>query len=323
MIAGPQKELGGPSDHQTPTQEGLEDVKGMSPGEFAKFMYDAGAREAARGLAGGGRSNVASGYIGNKNTENADILNSSAAGTNRDAQGGPVPANQRGGDAFSIAKETHNTSFDTLRPGFGVAAPTGVVPPKNQQILSDLLFSEFSTVAPGSGLGVTNKMFLLENLRDSKIVYREPMSEPRRYDGPTDLVVPPPLEWQNEITRSDRRLLQAQQVGLAATGVLLEARVGEGSLNTLGDDYGSLQRVSDKGLKRYAESPLEPAIITHKPWERVKVLPGLQYARRTARRLFDAQRYPERFESNIAMSGGSTLMRASALAVYPFPVTSQ
>lgn len=299
-------------------QQGVEEDIDHVHRHAMQDVADAVALGTARGLAGAKDKPTqapVSGYLGNRNVDNGDIVNSSATGT-------AAPGGVRGGDAFVSAKESHNSSTDTLRPLFGVAPANGVIPSARAQIQSDVLFNDFSIVAPGNGLGVTNKMFLMEEMREKKIVYREPLAEPRKYDGPTDGVVPPPLKWQNEITRRDRNTIAAQAVAEASAAVLLEARAGAGSLNILGDDFGMLQRVSDKGLKRQAESPLEPIIRLPKAWERVRPLPGVQWARKHARRLFDTLRYPERFESNIAQEGGPSMGKHNALAIYPFPITT-
>jgi hypothetical protein len=299
----------------TESQEEIEQNSGFLP---LAAITDAVAIGTARGLAKVAPKPTqapVSGYLGNRNVNNEDVANSSATGT-------ADPSKPRGGDAFLSAKESHNSSTDTLRPTFGIAPANGVVPSKRAQLESDILFNDFSVVAPGHGLGVTNKMFLMEEAREKKIVYREPLAEPRKYDGPTDGVVAPPLEWQNEITRRDRNILAARAIAEQSTGALLEARAGAGSLNILGDDYGMLQRTSDKGLKRPRESPMEPIIRLPKAWERVRPLPGVQWARKQTRRLFDALRYPERFESNIAQEGGPIMGKRNALAVFPFPLST-
>jgi hypothetical protein len=291
---------------------------------FVDMLTDSVARGTARALAGVPQAMparpteaVASGYMGTRNVENSDIKNSSAAGT------APVgKAADRGGDAFILAKESHNTTTDTLRPTFGIAPANAVIPTKTDQIKSDILFADFSVVAPGNGLGVTNKMFLMEEYRDKEFRFKEPLAEPRSYDGPTGGALPPPLQLQNEITRRDRSTLRQQSIAAEATGALLERRAGEGSLNIHGDDFGMFQQTSDKGLKRHSESPLEPQIKTPKAWERVKGLPGIEWSRKQMRRLFDSQRYPERFNVNMAMDGGPIMNKRSALAVYPFPITS-
>lgn len=281
-----------------------------------QLMEDAVTRGTARALAGLKSDNTATGYLGSRNLENGDVLNSSATGTNQ------VSAEERKGDAFIQAKETVNTATDTMRPSYGIAPANGVIPTKRQQVESDLLFNDFSVVAPGFGLGVTNKMFLMEEERQKKVVYQEPLAEPRKYDGPTNGANVVPLQLQNQITRRDRHTLAAQEFARESSAVVLEQRVGTGSLNVLGDDFGLLQRVSDKGLKRAADSPLEPIMVTPKAWERVKALPGVQWANKKVRRLFDAQRYPDRFDPNIAMEGGPTMGKRNALSVFPFPLST-
>lgn len=104
------------------------------------------------------------------------------------------------------------------------------------------------------------------------------------------------------------------------SGVVLEARSGASSLNITGDDFGQMSSVSARGLKRDAESPLEPIIRLPSKMQRVKLADGFALSHRHGRRLFDAQRYPERYEPNVAQSGGSTYSRRSALSLYPFPV---
>lgn len=318
--------MAGPGgENEQPVDEDLQE-RAHTQAQMAMFT-DAVALGTARALAGAPApprtQQNTGGYLGQRGVGNEDILNSAATGTARSANGGAVPMEERKGDAFAAAKQTHNTSTDTLRPTFGIAPANAVIPSKIEQIKSDILFSDFSVVAPGNGLGVTNKMFQMEEWRDKNFVYKEPLAEPRAYQGPTGGVDPPPLQWQNEITRRDRNTLQARAYAAEATGVVLESRAGEGSLNILGDDYGLLRGISDKGLKRHRESPLEPVILTPKEWERVKPLPGAEWSRKQARRLFDAQRYPEKFTPHVAMEGGPTMSKRNSLATYPFPITTQ
>ena len=322
-IAPPSSSDGTPEDEGGPggtIDESITEVKTAGGGDTISRIEEAVARGAARGLASVQQKptqQVAQGYAGGRNVLNGDVKNSAASSTGQGAQRGPGQ-----GDAFMNGKESHNTTTDTLRPTFGIAPANGIVPSYRDQVQSDVLFNDFSIVAPGFGLGVTNKMFLMEEFREKNFVFREPLAEPRKYDGPSGLVLAPPLEFQNEITRRDRNTLKARAFAGEASGVLLERRAGDGSLNTLGDDFGMFQRVSDKGLKRPRESPLEPIIRTPKAWERVKPLPGFQWDKKDFRRLFDASRYPERFETNPAMSGGPTMNKRNSLSIFPFPVTS-
>lgn len=211
-------------------------------------------------------------------------------------------------------------SSDTLRPLFGLANPLAVVPSTRDQIKSGVMFNDFSIVAPGFGLGVTNKLFRMNDLRDRKIRYHGPLALPRSDDGPTNTVLPPPLEFQNHITTEDIQREVADKLMLSTLGKQTRLQAGEGSLNTLGDDYGFLRNTSAKGLPRAPDSPLEPIILKPTPTERVRLLAGSQLSTREPRRLFDAQRYPEHFQSRMAQEGGSHFSRRNALRLYPFPV---
>lgn len=328
--AGVEAGRGGPiAEGEEPLQVN-DELEGKTMEGKMGFLEDAVARGTARGLAGVPQQKpmqqAVGGYAGSRNVLNEDVQGSSASG-NLPAPLGPLftksgtnPSSQ--GDQFVIGKQSHDSTTDTLRPTFGIAPANGVIPTKRQQVESDLLFNDFSIVAPGYGLGINNKMFLMEEQREKKFVFAEPLCEPRKYDGPSGLVLMPALQFQNEITRRDRNMLAAQAIAGEASAVLLERRAGDGSLNILGDDFGMFQSVSDKGLKRPRESPLEPLIRVPKAWERVKPLPGFQWDRKEMRRLFDASRYPERFKVNIAMEGGPTMNRRNSLQTFPFPITS-
>jgi hypothetical protein len=258
------------------------------------------------------------GYLGRRGVENGDVMNSAASGNMKT----PVSLADRKGDEFVESKQTHSNTTDTLRPQFKIAPPNAVVPSTREQIRSDIIFNDFGTVAPGFGLGVTNKMYLMEAAREKRIVYREPMSEPRRDDGPSGCVEPVPLEFQNNITRADRAKRARRENALEASAAFLETRAGAGSLNILGDDFGALQNTSDKGLTREAESPLEPVYRLPWQWERVKPLPGSQLSSREMRDPHDALRYPERFHPNMAQNGGPIMSKRNALSIFPFPVTA-
>jgi len=272
-----------------------------------------------------GRS-VVYGYGGSSFVGNDDI-NSQAAGNYQpyrsDGPKGP-PAARPGGDIITNpAKATRNNTTDSLRPYFRIGDPNLAIPPVLSQIANQVLHTEFGTVAPGSGLGVTNKLFLMNQLREKFIHFAGPLSLPRSYNGPSGLVVPEPLEWQNVITKHDRNKMIERDIAKELTGVLLEARSGVGSLNITGDDFGQLSSISSRGLKRDAESPLEPIIrLPPTKMQKVQLGDGFALSHRKNRRLFDGLRYPDRFEPNVAQSGGPTASRRVSLAMYPFPIGS-
>ena len=259
----------------------------------------------------------ARGYGGSTFVGNADIQ--SQATGNFDSSN-PVPEPRPGGDVIAAAKASHNTTTDTLRPIFPLAPGNAVALSEAQQLRTMMMHDEFGTVAPGSGLGVTNKMFQMNMRREKIINFCEPMDTPRRYDGPSGLVAPGPLEWQNNITKQDRNNYLAREIAADLSGVLLEARAGQGSLNILGDDYGQLTSVSARGLKRPADSPLEPVLRLPGAFENVQIPTGFSLSKRAPRRLFDALRYPDRFTANVAQSGGPTMSVLNSLAQYPFPI---
>jgi len=246
------------------------------------------------------------GYLGSRNLENSDILN--------------APTNPRG-DAITPAKGVVNARQDTLRPQYGIANPMDAIPSQREQIKSDIIFSDFSQVAPGFGLGVTNAMFLQEQKRDAKIVYAEPMSEPRRDDGPTGTVLPPPFEWQPLISRSDRKQEEEYTEKCEARKMLAVHLVGTGSLNILGDDYGQFRAISDKGLHRPADSPFEPIVMRPSVLEKLRVPAGQHLQYRDMRRLFDGLRHPEHWKETAAQSGGPTIDKQKGYALLPFAVS--
>ena len=265
----------------------------------------------------------ARGYGGHTFVGNEDINSQAAGNYNPFPPDGPrgAPAPRPGGDVITNpAKASRNNTTDSLRPYFRLGAPGVVAPTEAEQLASRMLHVDFGTVAPGSGLGVTNKLFEMNQAREKNIHYMGPLPLPRPYDGPSGLVVPEPLEWQNLITKKDRDALLSRELARDLTGVVLEARSGVSSLNITGDDFGQMSSVSARGLKREADSPLEPVIRLPSKMQRIKLADGFALSHRHGRRLFDAQRYPERFEPNIAQSGGSTYSRRSALSLYPFPL---
>lgn len=266
---------------------------------------------------------VVRGYGGASFLGNDDLSSQAAGNYNpypgNGARGPPAP--RPGGDVIlNPAKASRNNTTDSLRPYFRIGGPANVSPSESEQLASRILHADFGTVVPGSSLGVTNKLFQMNQLREKNIHYMGPLPLPRPYDGPSGLVVPEPIEWQNLITKNDRDSMLSRELARDLSGVVLEARSGASSLNITGDDFGQMSSVSARGLKRDADSPLEPIIRLPSKMQRVKLADGFALSHRQGRRLFDAQRYPERFEPNVAQSGGSTYSRRSALSLYPFPV---
>ena len=226
------------------------------------------------------------------------------------------------GNQLVTSKQVTSAEQDTLRPLYGIANPMDAIPSERDQRKSTLLFNDFSIVSPGFGLGVTNKMFLMNESWEHQLHFREPMAFPRTDIGRTDLVQAPPIEWQSIIPSRDIQRERIEKTVLGSLAKVAKKVLGQGSLNLLGDDYGLLRSVSAKGLNRPTESVFEPTILKPTPPERVRVLTGIQLESRQFRRLFDAQRWPEHFVSQMAMEGGSTWSRQKAYRVAPFPIGS-
>lgn len=271
---------------------------------------------------GGGGSGVVSGARGRTFLNNADIQSQASGNYDPYPGDGPrgPPSARPGGDVIAAAKASHNDTTDTLRPQFPIAPPSLLQQSPQQQIFNDVGFDIFNKVLPGSGLGVTNKMFEMNQLREKHINFMEPMDLPRKDEGPTGLVLPPQFEWQNVVTRTDREALKNRQVALDLSAALTELRAGASSSNILGHDFGELAATSAKGLKRDAESPLEPIIRMPNPMIPTTLPSGHTLSYRKSRRLFDALRYPDRFDAHPAQSGGPTMSTRNSLALLPFPM---
>lgn len=201
---------------------------------------------------------------------------------------------------------------DVMRLDAQEANSALVIPKGLDQIRSDIEFDMFSVVRPGFGLGADNKMFAFENIRDKEIIGKGPLFLPRAYDGPTAGVDTVPLCLQNVVPtavyeKNDQvnKLLQYAALNTRQT-------TGKGSLNVLGDDYGQLTGISDRGLNRPSESFLEPVIRIDSRWQRPKLEPGFMSSKRQFRKLYDGLRYPEHMEPHMFMDGGPTMKKARA-----------
>lgn len=254
----------------------------------------------------------------NTRAEGKDVADTTVPGASPPYSADIINSNST--DPLTSEQAQRASQGDTLRPLYGIANPLSVIPSTRDQIKSGILFSDFSIVAPGFGLGVNNKMFVMEEMRQEKIQYREPLAFPRTDAGPTNTVLPPPLEWQNSIAKTDFNRIRRQKKDSLARKMFISQLVGTGSTNILGDDYGLLRDTSAKGLPRPKDEVLEPVIFKPTPMERIRPLCGSQLEGKQLRRLFDAERYPEHFTVNMGQDGGSVFGRRSALKQLPFVV---
>ena len=213
---------------------------------------------------------------------------------------------QSTGDDVVLSKQSKENSTDTLRTQYGEANPADVVPTKRQQIMSDIMFDSFNTVLPGFGNGMANKMFLMEEERDEKIIGAPPLAEPRPWIGPIQGPDVPPFEWRESFSRDERKQIYRRKMAQYIAEAQLERRVGTGSLNILGDDVGFLRDTSDRGLPRPRESVLEPVVVNSAPWQPVKIPTGYELNAVRMRSVHDAMRMPNKIQPSMAQNGGPT-----------------
>jgi hypothetical protein len=235
------------------------------------------------------------GQMGPRMVENANIVHNSR------------------GDAI-VGMEPAAGTTDVLRASYTEADPRLVVPNKLAQIRSDIEFDMFSVVRPGFGLGANNKLFVLENQRDSNVIGHEPLFTPRTYDGPNGGPDTTPLLVQDVIPPEVyRRLEQRNMKGKLSVGYTAQLTKPGSSLNILGDDYGQLDSISERGLKRNASSFLEPVIRVDNNWFREKLPTGSELSRRSFRKPYDSLRYPEHFVPHVNMDGGPLMKKSRVL----------
>ena len=88
-------------------------------------------------------------------------------------------------------------AMGSLRPKFWMAGAEDVIPSKQRQLQSDVLFDMFNVVQPGYGLGADNKLYL-ENEQNAKFIRNHrPLYAPRKDDGPEMGLHPMPWQFQN------------------------------------------------------------------------------------------------------------------------------
>ena len=245
-------------------------------------------------------------FLGNKGLARGDIVNQGELKYNPGGTSRIERPDQKLGDVLVSSKQSMDTSTDTLRTLYKEANPQDVIPTKEEQILSDIMFDSFSTVLPGWGLGMQNKMFLMEEEREEKILYAEPMYEPRPDIGPVSApdVIPP--EWRPSMSKRNRQKDAQERIRDQMLASILEQRTGSGSLNILGDDAGFLRSTSDRGLPRDKESCFEPIVVNAAPWQPVKVPCGYDLRRVLMRKQHDALRAPAKLRPSMAQDGGPT-----------------
>tara|TARA_R110000851_G_scaffold243362_5_gene395969 strand:- start:8984 stop:10645 length:1662 start_codon:yes stop_codon:yes gene_type:complete len=225
------------------------------------------------------------------------------------------PGRDARGDFFNDVQTTDN-SRATLRPSFGMEKASTVIPSAEDQILSDLRFDMFDTVNDGFGEGDDNKLFLMEQNRDAKIVHLDPMFAPGAHIGPEAGVGV--TSWKLQRTIPTEKMAAYQiQLRKQVSGIreLVADRARDETTNVLGDDIGYNRSSSSKGLKRVRGSIFAPIVSNEMEFSRVKMPSGAELNGYDFRRGTDALRYPRHLASNTNGMGGPTLNTRRSLAL--------
>lgn len=218
------------------------------------------------------------------------------------------------GDRIEDIK-TVETAVDTLRAQYGMESAGKVIPSTQDQLASDIRFDLFDTVNPGYGEGSDNKLFLMQEARDEKIIYSKPMFEPGSYIGPIAGVVVPPWQLQRVMPADKMKDYGESRQGELKMIQNTVMSYGKKSTNLLGDDVGYPFSHSACELKRNSRSPFEPVIRTDMNWQHVKDPCGYELNRKKFRLETDAQRYPRHLDSRTNGMGGPVLKKRRGLEV--------
>jgi hypothetical protein len=225
-----------------------------------------------------------------------------------------ISSNRYDGDKLET-NITTNHSEATMRPGYGQESAQNVIPSTKRQLASDIQFDMFDFVPEGYGNGGENKLFLMQQGRDERIIMRDPLDSPGQWIGPVGGDTVMPWQWQRvmpEQTVNSYR--DDQKVNHANKKHMYTAYSGTSS-NVLGDDFGYNYRVSCKGLTRKPNSPFEPIYRTDIHWQHVKPPCGSELNKVGFRRDFDSRRYPLHTRPITAGSGGPVWKKRRGLEV--------
>ena len=210
----------------------------------------------------------------------------------------------------------HDEAKATLRPQFGIAGESNVVPTVEDQIRSDVMFDMFGIVQPGYGEGTDNKMFLQQEQWKDTIQWGRPMFQPNIWLGNLNYQHPMPWQWQNIKHPRDIQKHLNEQIRRTDAEEALILRQGEGSVQAFGRDTPEvILPVSASGLKRDPRTPFEPVIQTQQPWIPLNVPPSKDLERLQGfKRIFSAHRNPRTMERQ-QHNGGPTLRPRRALEI--------
>ena len=202
--------------------------------------------------------------------------------------------------------ENHMSTADTLRPKFPLATVDDVIPNHKTQVYSDLQFDLFGEVLPGHGQGMDNKLFLMHENREKKIVHDQPQNLPGQWIGPLNGPVNPP--WQMQRVVSQHHITQHNNNKKTKMNKSLNVlqSSGPGSYGILGYDLGYPFDVSSSSLVRDRRSPLEPTINTNINWMKTKTKTGHEFNNNNLRLLSNSYRDPRLYSNNQTGMHGPT-----------------
>ena len=230
--------------------------------------------------------------------------------------GTPNPAFvEKGGDSFKDVPDKEPGTDNNLRSQFGEASIQSVIPSWQKQVESDIRFDMFDTVNPGFGEGADNKLYLMDQTREARIVHMEPHFFPGDYIGAVNGFTVPPWQLQREMPEQEVKKYSDRKRQDVLDKAEVYNSMGGMSTNILGDDVGYAYSHSAGELKRRKLSPLEPVIRTDMDWQHVKGPTGVKLNKLSMRRVHDALRYPRNLQSSLMGDGGPTMDRRRSLEV--------
>jgi hypothetical protein len=209
----------------------------------------------------------------------------------------------------------HDTSEANMRPKYGMETAKNVIPDVEDQLASDIRFDMFDTVNPGFGEGGDNKLFLMEENREAKIVHAKPMFSPGSFIGPINGSGVAP--WQLQRVMPDDKVRAYGEYKKRSLRMMSDLVIKNGveSSGLLGDDVGYPYEHSACELKRRKLSPFEPVIRTDMDWQHVKSATGSELNKLGFRGQTDAYRYPRHLHSNRHGMGGPVYPKRRGLEV--------
>ena len=206
----------------------------------------------------------------------------------------------------------HDGANPSLRVQFEEARPDDIIPSGREQLLSDVTFDAFDMVAPGFGLGASNKLFVENETRERELRQIRNFF-PRNDPGVPTNVTPPPWQLQEVIPLSLVKTYfdKVDQRMKSVESAIARALETGNAVHTLPAEVKAMP--SSMGLPRVA-SVLEPVKNNIQRWLPAFDPAGVYLNRRGLRHLHSPVNYPFEPEEDHA-NGGPTLRRRRSLAI--------